>query len=141
MKRSISFVMLALGLAIFAMGCGDSANSVALDTTPPLAPVMEGANKADGAIAVWWQPNAEADLDGYNVYVIENGVTDQVNLHPVDESYYAIPTDGNHNVQVYVTAVDFSGNESSPSSTRNVGIDVDTDFDARDIIDGRPIQK
>ncbi len=118
MKRSLAslaVVVLVLGVAV--TGCSNSSSSVnGPDTTPPLAPVMLGGSSTDQAVNVWWQPNTEADLDGYNVYVTQGGVTTKANQQPMHYSYWSMVPTTDSKVNVYVTASDVSGNESSPSS-------------------------
>jgi len=101
--------------ALVVLGCGND-TTFSPDTTPPLAPVLQGANMDAGMVAVWWQPNAESDLNGYYVYLEEDGVTTLSNRRPLSNAYAVIPVTGN-SVRVYVTAVDISGNESSPSAS------------------------
>ena len=121
----LRYAILALVLPTLALvGCSDSTNDVlGVDTAAPLAPVIQGAGARDGQMVVWWAANGESDLDGYNVYTVEGGVVSRRNGNlPIDNNRYTGPV-GNGSIQVYVTAVDVSGNESSPSQTLNVKAD------------------
>ena len=127
MKARLAFLFaIALLPAMLLMGCGENpVSSSVIDTTPPLAPVIEGAGAEKGAATVWWSPNAEADLAGYHVYVVENRTAHRVNSFPTDRTYMAVPVDAAGTVSVYVTAVDLNGNESGPSDARPVHLEGD----------------
>jgi hypothetical protein len=138
MKPSFALGLLpVLVPALMLMGCGDDLTP---DTTPPLAPIIGGATGADGEISVWWQPNTEADLAGYHCYVVENGVTRQVNENPIVNTYVSADVNDQGQLHVFITAVDFSRNESSPSATRKVNRD-DIESTGREPIDGLPTIK
>lgn len=102
--------------ALVVLGCGNS-STFTPDTTPPLAPVLQGANMDAANVAMWWEPNSEPDLNGYYVYVEQDGVSHLYNRTPITDAYAVVPVDGSSSVRVYVTAVDVSGNESSPSAS------------------------
>jgi len=114
-RFNILFALLVVS-ALVVVGCG-SDTTYTPDTTPPLAPVLQGANMDGGVVAVWWQPNSEPDLNGYFVYVEQDGTTRAINQQPIAQPYAAIPVDVSSSVRVFVTAVDISGNESSPSAS------------------------
>jgi hypothetical protein len=116
---SASLFALALVPAVLLIGCGDEQTSFVPDTTPPLAPVVQGAAGSEIGVNLWWQQNPEPDLVGYNVYVIETGLARRANDYLITTSYYAMPMSGG-SVRMYVTAVDAAGNESGPSSSRTV---------------------
>jgi hypothetical protein len=120
----LRYAILAIMLPTLALvGCSDSSEVLGVDTAAPLAPVIQGAGVRDGMMVVWWSANGEADLDGYNVYATEGGVTSRLNRNlPIDNNRYTAPIDGG-SLEVYVTAVDVSGNESSPSVTLSVHAD------------------
>ena len=117
MPRFVPFYALLLVPALLFVGCGDD-DPMALDTVPPLAPVLNGANEDGGLVAVWWEENSEPDLAGYNLYVEQDGNTRLVNDTPLTSAYATIQIADDNPVHVYVTAIDWSGNESSPSATR-----------------------
>ncbi len=135
MKLSFAslFVMLLLA-TVMVVGCSDSATVSQPDTTPPLAPVVVGAKGTVDVVSVWWQQNIEPDLAGYNVYVVENGSTVRLNRLPITDPYMVIPTNGATTMGVRVTALDWSGNESSPSAQKTVNISYGQT--GRDGIDG-----
>jgi|GEM_PF-4352968 len=122
MKLRIALlIVMTLTPALLVVGCSSS-SSVATqpDTTPPLAPVILGARGADGILGVWWNEGNEPDLNGYNVYVTMGGIVTRLNNGPITENRYSAVVNTQGSVSVYVTAVDFSGNESSPSATQVV---------------------
>ena len=119
MKLRIAFLAITAA-ALVLTGCSeDASNPVQLDTTPPLAPVMLGARGDNGSVGVWWEANTEVDLAGYNVYQNTGGQASRMNHVVIDHNYFSGQIDHNL-VTVYVTAVDFTGNESSPSSSLTV---------------------
>jgi hypothetical protein len=115
--RFVPFYALLLVPALLFVGCGDD-DPTALDTVPPLAPVLNGAIEDGGLVAVWWAENTEPDLAGYFLYLEQDGTTRLVNATPLANAYATIQIVENSPIHVYVTAVDWSGNESSPSATR-----------------------
>jgi hypothetical protein len=127
MKPSFRIALLLVFVpAMLLVGCGDSA--LEPDTTAPLAPVLKGAISAGDVATVWWDSNTEPDLSGYYVYVTENGTTRQINAKPTVNNVATVDvSDGN--AGVFVTAIDFSGNESSPSNTRLVRQSITTGRD------------
>jgi len=66
---------------------------------------------AAGPTKVSWDANSEPDLAGYRVYV--NGVV----VGETTDTTFPLPA--NSEGDVWVTAVDTSGNESDPSNTVN----------------------
>jgi hypothetical protein len=123
--RFTSVFTLVVLAAMLVVGCGDdAATTPIIDTTPPLAPVIEGARGDDGFVRVWWQHNTEADLRGYNVYLVGNSIQ-KLNRAPLEGNMFAAPTDLGGTVQVYLTALDWSGNESAPSNAKSVTIAPD----------------
>lgn len=116
-RRSAIWIGLAVVPTLALVGCGSDPTTIP-DTTPPLAPQLTGAIFDDGAVGVWWEPNTEPDLAGYNVYLVENGVTRPAAPADSDKNFIVVPTGSTPGlVQVYLTAKDFTGNESSPSET------------------------
>jgi len=129
--RFVSLYALLLVPALLFVGCGDD-EPTAMDTVPPLAPVLNGANEDAGLVAVWWEENTEPDLAGYYLYLEQDGTTRLVNAAPLTNAYATIEVADGSLAHVYVTAVDWSGNESSPSATRRaVSFDTPDDHDDR----------
>ena len=120
MKRRVLLgCVIALLPLVGVWGCTDT--TTAPDTTPPLAPHLDGATLENGAVGVWWEPNTEPDLAGYYVYVVKGGVPQSAVPHAITSNSLVIDLDGETGtVEVYVTATDVSGNESSPSATARV---------------------
>lgn len=121
MKRCFaSLFAVALVAVPLLVGCGDSATVSRPDTAPPLAPVILGARGADGTVGLWWRNNTEPDLAGYHVYKTDSGLTRRMTTFPIRETYMSWVEAGQETVELYVTAVDWTGNESSPSVTKEV---------------------
>lgn len=121
--RYASLVTLALLPALLA-GCGnDSVTGTPPDTTPPLAPVVSGVTGDQEVIGLWWESNAEPDLAGYFVYARSDGTVKRVNQIALTGNYFTFRAPKGKTVTVYMTAIDWSGNESAPSSNRRVPLD------------------
>jgi hypothetical protein len=136
MKRRVMLgCVLALLPLIGVWGCTDT--TTAPDTTPPLAPHLDGATLNNGSVGVWWEPNTEPDLAGYYVYLVIDGTPQSAVPHPIADNSLVVDLNGSTGpVDVYVTAIDVSGNESSPStSVRAKGANIDL---GRPITDDRP---
>ncbi|MCD6167048.1 carboxypeptidase regulatory-like domain-containing protein, partial [bacterium] len=92
------------------------------DSTPPSAPTGLTAASGDGKVILDWNDNSESDLMEYEVYRSTSpGVqvldSNQVNQSQVSVSNFTDNTVQNWTSYYYViTAVDDSGNESSPSA-------------------------
>lgn len=134
MKRRLSIVLALLPIVGLG-GCGAD-TTTSPDTTPPLAPQIDGATIDHNIVGVWWQANTEPDLAGYFVYVVENGVTRSAVADPITTNYLLVDVGTTESVEVYVTAIDYSGNESSPSASRRPSSRI-TDPN-RDIPGGQP---
>ena len=129
MKRRLSIVLALLPI-VGLWGCGQD-TTTSPDTTPPLAPQLDGATMDHGIVGVWWQANTEPDLAGYFVYVVEDGVTRSAVTDPIASNYLLVDVGTTGSIEVYVTAIDYSGNESSPSNSRRPSaqiIDPNRDF-------------
>ena len=126
--------LLAVGLTIFAAGCGgagvngdgdgdgdgDDDGGGDEDTTAPAAPGSFSGESMDSAIDLTWGAVDADDLDGYNVYRgTESGVG--TSGDPLEgglsETGYTDESAENGTTYYYVvTAVDTADNESDPSS-------------------------
>ena len=92
----------------------------AKDVFPPAPPQNVRAIAVPGAVEISWSPNSEPDLAGYNVYrTLSEGRG--ISFSKLNPELLLIPifrdpsiTPGLH-YTYHVTAVDKSGNESSPS--------------------------
>ncbi|NOZ67934.1 MAG: hypothetical protein GXP46_01490, partial [Deferribacteres bacterium] len=85
------------------------------DLTAPDAPRDLNALTTGSDVTLTWTAGAEADIDGYNIYRIIDGIKTKVNYETVKDTTY---TDGNLLDGTYeyeITAVDTHGNESLPS--------------------------
>lgn len=84
------------------------------DTTAPSMPTGLTATPAVEQVELDWTANSEIDVEGYNVY--QDGV--KVNGTLISESAYIVTgLTAGVEYSFQVTAVDFSGNESTNSST------------------------
>ena len=136
MKRRFVMVLALMSL-VAIWGCGGTDTTTTPDTTPPLAPQLAGADVYNGTIGVWWSANTEPDLAGYYVYYVQNGVTHNASTDPVTNNYLTIDAPSGSPVDVFVTAIDYSGNESSPSATMRANAQVTSNPD-RQIVGGSP---
>ena len=92
---------------------------VLIDTTPPASPSGLNASASTTVVTLSWQSNPEADLAGYNIYRKVDGesVFSKANGALRTSTYYQDTSLGaSTNYQYRITAVDTSGNESSPST-------------------------
>lgn len=80
------------------------------DVTAPRLPTNFNGKGEDGAIQLWWDPNTEPDLAGYNIYIDGVKKNDQL----ITETKYEITgfTD-DQTYHVSISAVDTSNNEST----------------------------
>jgi hypothetical protein len=92
------------------------------DSFPPSPPAglagVPSSSNGHAAIDLSWQPDADIDLAGYNVYRRDaDGRFNRVNTAPVTGPAYTDATVAPGTRYIYrVTAVDASGNESAPST-------------------------
>jgi hypothetical protein len=115
-----------LGATALVGGCGE--DTITPDTTPPLAPVIEGATIDHEVVGIWWAPNTEPDLAGYNVYLTQNGQTWLTTSQPIVDNYISMHVEnGDAPIYVNVSAVDLSENESSLSATERAVTPQDQD--------------
>jgi len=91
------------------------------DIFPPAPPQGLSTIYSAGAVELVWTANTEADLAGYNVYRVEDQASERVNKElvrtPIFRDASAAP---GKTLTYYVTAVDFSGNESKSSKQEAV---------------------
>jgi hypothetical protein len=87
------------------------------DTFPPAAPQGLSAIYAADAVELVWAANAEPDLSGYNVYRREeDGRPQRVNPEVLRTPIFRDSSvTAGHQYRYYVTALDLTNNESSPS--------------------------
>ena len=125
--RIASLLTLAAASALLMAGCSeDNPVSSVPDTTPPLAPILIGTSVAQGSIGIWWADNTEPDLAGYLVYATQNGVVKRLTPSPLSGNTYTFHTEGpGTKVLVYLTATDWTGNESGPSANKIVSVQGD----------------
>jgi hypothetical protein len=92
------------------------------DTFPPAAPRALSAIYAAEAVELVWTANAEPDLAGYNVYRREEGApTQKMNREMLPTPIFRDSSvTAGHRYLYYVTALDLTNNESSPSEEVSV---------------------
>ena len=115
MKRKISLAVLILG-AVMIVGCEDERCCFRPDYEPPAMPRGVTSVTGDQTVYLFWYPNTEHDLAGYNIYVGSE-----------PEGYYTLIAstssanfvdDGVENGHTYfyaISAYDYNGNESELS--------------------------
>lgn len=113
-------ILIPLTLALAAIGCNITEFR---DTTPPLAPSSIWTETGDNFIELFWSPNTERDLAGYNVFVSNSYNGRYELIASTNRTYFLDNGARNGNTYYYaVTAFDFDGNESPLS--RDVVYDV-----------------
>lgn len=115
----ISVVILCL--AGLTAGCGsDTAAPPRAPEAPLLPPLnLSAARSTDGDITLWWQPNPQSNLIGYNVYRAVSGSTNFTKLNPalvVSNSYTDQDASWNYRYDYRVTCVGANGAESDYAS-------------------------
>ncbi|MEP0813055.1 MAG: PQQ-binding-like beta-propeller repeat protein [bacterium] len=97
------------------------------DGTAPDAPTGLGWNRMGADAELHWTANAEPDVRGYNVYknsADDFGTAAKQNGEPVEAvTYLATGLNPETNYFFWVTALDYSDNESAPSGSLLVRID------------------
>ncbi|RLF08340.1 MAG: hypothetical protein DRJ60_00620, partial [Thermoprotei archaeon] len=92
------------------------------DSTPPSAPTGLTATPGDGTVILDWNDNSESDLMEYEIYRSTSAGVQVLDSNQVNQSQVSISNFTDNTVQNWtsyyyvVTAVDDSGNESSPSA-------------------------
>nr|MBA2645451.1 fibronectin type III domain-containing protein [Pyrinomonadaceae bacterium] len=108
-----------------------------VDIQPPAAPVGLTVSLSSIAVNLDWSNNGEGDLAGYNVYRSDSETGDYVKLNPAlltVSAYNDTTAPGGATSYYRVTAVDASGNESSPATTnapRSIAFRAATSADNR----------
>ncbi len=93
--------------------------SFSLDLAP-LPPAGVVVQPLDSGVEITWQPNAESDILGYNIYM--NGT--KLNPEPVRIPYYRVENLSNATYIFQVTALDKAGHESAPATASEVLIEL-----------------
>jgi hypothetical protein len=115
--------------ALLLAGCGSdggpTAVTTSLDSTPPQAPTgLVQTTGSGGSPVLRWTPNAEADLDGYEVYKY-SPAPDRDNAYVMVGSVDGTPEyplTGIGTSWYRVRALDRSGNRSAASSALTVSL-------------------
>jgi len=98
-------------------GCCDDECPVILDRTPPAPPQGAYPVTGDRTVTLFWWPNTEPDLAGYNVYWRYEGERNFRFLASTRDYYYIDRGLTNGTTYEYVvTAFDIAGNESADSA-------------------------
>lgn len=86
------------------------------DSTPPASPMELKPEKMPEGVQLTWKAGREKDLEGYNIFRISGSKAEKINIGHVKENMFLDnKTPDIRYVSYYITAVDVSGNESSPS--------------------------
>jgi fibronectin type 3 domain-containing protein len=112
------------GIVAVGIGCGGSGSNGGGDTTAPPPPSNLSGTSGDGEITLTWDGSGANDLQKYNIYRSTSSPVDISGTAPLQttrpgETSETSVTDGEltkfTTYYYVVTAVDDSGNESSPS--------------------------
>lgn len=117
-KRLLRIVAVP-ALAASVAGCGETTETLFVDTTPPGAPTNLVARIDGASVELTWNANSEADLAGY---VLER-TTDRGQTWEAIGSMLLAPEfeDSLHNSASYrVAALDLSDNQSAYSETAHI---------------------
>jgi len=90
---------------------------VPVDKSPPLAPEGVTAKIVENKLKLVWKANLEEDLSHYNIYRSYDSVKfEKINEAPVKGlEFVDEKAEGGKTLWHYITAVDYSGNESNKS--------------------------
>lgn len=129
------------GVALLGLSAGCSSDGStaptpiveAEDEVPPLTPYGVFAPKVDTrGFSLTWDPNSEADLAGYNVYVYdpsplrENAYVRVNDADPLDKNTFVYRAEEDQQViWVRISAVDVNDNESPLSAPTEVSLEAD----------------
>ncbi|MFQ6091765.1 MAG: hypothetical protein ACE5OR_03630 [bacterium] len=115
MKRTM-FLTLVIGCSALLMGCEDERCCLRPDYTPPAVPRGVTSVTGDREIYLYWYPNAEPDLAGYNVYVGSRAEGYYTLIASTPSANYIDRDVVNGRTYYYaVSAYDHDGNESELS--------------------------
>ncbi|WP_161524808.1 cell wall-binding repeat-containing protein [Alteribacter lacisalsi] len=96
----------------------DNVSLVGEDLDAPSAPEDLTAEQSNMGILLDWSASPETDTEGYNVYRSHDDADDFEHIGTTGSTYFHdVDTEGGEEYHYYVTAFDFSGNESEPSET------------------------
>ena len=112
--------VLALSIALLAVGCHDSNKVTNVD---PLPARVDGVYSVtgDGEVTIYWRPNQDNDIDHYKIYR-NSAPTGTFSLIGTSTSTSFVDTHVTNGVTYYyaVSAVDLAGQESAELSFENV---------------------
>jgi hypothetical protein len=116
-RRLLRFVAVPAWAALVAAGCGQTSETVEVDTTPPNAPSSLALDPDESSLTISWADNSEADLAGYVLErSMDRGQTwAAVSAAVLTESSYVDALNGRADYRV--AAVDLSDNQSAYSET------------------------
>ncbi|MEW6571053.1 MAG: CARDB domain-containing protein [Nitrospirota bacterium] len=98
----------------------ESKVNIKVDTQPPASPVLSGVVENKSNINLSWTQNTEPDMAGYDIY--RDG--QKINTALVKEITYLEQNMKEGSYSYTVRAVDFAGNESTPSNEVKLRIDL-----------------
>jgi flagellar hook assembly protein FlgD len=104
--------------------------SVAIDNTPPKAPVLLTTVATGADVALTWKANTEADLAGYLLYrndqlaKVKGIVAGNIKPYLVTGTAYADKALPDGTYRYYLVAMDQAGNAGDQSNTLEVSIDT-----------------
>lgn len=110
-------LMPLITLTLVTMSCCDNDEcGVIVDRVGPAAPQGAYPVTGDERVTIFWWPNTERDLDGYNIYWRFEGDRGFKFLASTPDNFYVDRELENGTTYEYViTAFDFAGNESADS--------------------------
>ncbi len=117
--KPVVYILVAASLAL--TGC--MKNAIYPDSTPPAAPTGLSTSTGDNLIELFWSPNRDRDVSGYNIFVSTSYDGRYELIGSSKTPYYRDNGAANGNIYYYaVTAYDYDGNESALS--KDVAYDI-----------------
>lgn len=117
MKRNLILMLIILSLLFLASGCGEKTVIYGPDYGAPSAPRGFFSVTGDQAVRLYWLPNPESDIEGYNIYRNQTGCSGAFYyVATVIDTFFIDYNVANGQTYFYaVAAFDFDGNESELS--------------------------
>jgi hypothetical protein len=115
--KKITCWLLLIGLVLLVLGCEEERCCLRPDYTPPAIPRGVTSVTGDWEVYLYWYPNNEPDLAGYNVYVGSSAEGYYTLIASTPSANFVDREVTNGRTYFYaVSAYDYDGNESELST-------------------------
>ena len=98
----------------------EPATGYSVDNLHPGVPEGVMANQTGEGILISWSPPLDEDLDHHRVYRHDLDSSDPAEVFTTADTFFVDPSVTDGSWEYWVTAVDYSGNESDPSESVSV---------------------